>query len=135
MALRTSSIIGSNLLDNAFKYTRTDDNVQVTVEQEDNEAVLTVKDDRIGIPADLLLRIFDVFVQGTSSITRRAGGLGIGLQLARPLVELHGGTIAVSSDGEACGGTFTVRLPSIQSLVTADRGVARHVLAEQAHCD
>jgi signal transduction histidine kinase len=105
--------IVSSLLDNALKYTPAGGNIRISVAKDENEAILTVTDDGIGIEADLLPRIFDVFVQGNSTIDRREGGLGIGLSLAQRLVELHGGTIEAISAGNGRGSTFTVRLPSI----------------------
>src|SRR5262249_36931089 len=76
-----------------------------------DEVVVTVGDNGVGISEASLPRIFDLFVQGDTSKNRRAGGLGIGLTLARALVGLHGGSIAVHSGGPGQGGEFTVRLP------------------------
>ena len=80
---------------------------------EDQHALLAVKDTGVGIPADVLPTIFDLFVQSERSLDRSQGGLGIGLTLVRRLVELHGGTVQAASDGGGMGSTFTVRLPAI----------------------
>jgi CheY-like chemotaxis protein len=70
-----------------------------------------VRDSGVGIPPDLLPQVFDVFVQGSISIDRSQGGLGIGLSLVRRLVELHGGTVSATSTGSGAGSTFEIRLP------------------------
>ena len=74
---------------------------------------LRVADQGIGIPADMLPKIFDLFVQAHHTIDRSRGGLGIGLTLVRRLAELHGGTVHAASDGDGRGSTFTVRLPTV----------------------
>jgi signal transduction histidine kinase len=107
--------IASNLLDNALKYTPAGGNIRVSLIRHETEARFTIRDEGAGIPADLLPRIFEVFVQGTNSIDRRNGGLGIGLSLAQRLAELHGGTIEADSEGHGHGSTFTLRLPAIES--------------------
>jgi CheY-like chemotaxis protein len=78
-----------------------------------DEAVLRVQDDGFGITPDLLPRVFDLFVQGERTLDRSQGGLGIGLTLVRRLVNLHHGTVSVSSEGPNCGSLFTVRLPKV----------------------
>jgi two-component system, sensor histidine kinase len=102
-----------NLLDNALKYTPAGGNIDIAIHAENNDAVLTVRDSGVGIAADLLPNIFEVFVQGADSLDRAQGGLGIGLALVRQLATLHGGTIAADSAGMAQGSIFTVRLPRI----------------------
>jgi PAS domain S-box-containing protein len=102
-----------NLLANALKYTPAGRAVQVRVGVQDGMAVLEVQDAGQGIPAALLPRVFDLFVQGDRPLDRRAGGLGIGLTLVRRLVELHGGTVAV--DSSDAGSRFTVRLPAVDA--------------------
>ncbi len=99
-----------NLLDNAVKYTPADGSIDVEVSVEHREAVLRVTDTGTGIAPDMLRRIFDLFAQAEVR-DDRAGGLGVGLTLARRLVELHGGSIAASSAGIGSGSRFTVRLP------------------------
>jgi CheY-like chemotaxis protein len=75
--------------------------------------VFTVADTGVGIPADVIHRVFDLFVQGERPLDRADGGLGIGLTLVKALVELHGGSVTAASEGPGRGATFTVRLPSI----------------------
>jgi PAS domain S-box-containing protein len=107
---RLVQIVG-NLLNNAAKYTPPRGSIRVTVRREDDWAVITVKDDGIGIPAEMLPRVFDLFSQINPSFARSEGGLGVGLTLVRRLVELHGGTVAARSEGKGLGSEFTVRLP------------------------
>jgi NO-binding membrane sensor protein with MHYT domain/CheY-like chemotaxis protein/nitrogen-specific signal transduction histidine kinase len=109
-----------NLLANAVKFTPTGGSVQVLLERDGDDAVIRVIDSGIGIAPDFLPYVFDRFRQQDASISRQHGGLGLGLSIARQLVELHGGTIAVDSAGTHAGTTFTVRLPlARQSVVTA----------------
>jgi len=105
--------VASNLLDNAVKYTPSGGHIHVAVARRGGDSVLTVADDGVGIGADLLPRIFELFVQEASSLDRSRGGLGIGLSLVRRLVELHGGAVDVGSAGHGQGSTFTVRLPHV----------------------
>jgi CheY-like chemotaxis protein len=103
----------SNLLHNAAKYTDRGGSIWLTAEQRGHEAVVTVGDTGIGIPSELLPRIFEMFMQADRSLERSHGGLGIGLTLARQIVELHGGTLTAHSDGAGTGSAFIVRLPVI----------------------
>ena len=103
--------IVENLLANAVKFTPDGGSVNVRLERENAQAVIIVSDNGQGISAEFLPQIFERFKQADPSATRRHGGLGIGLSLARDLVELHGGTISAQSAGEGQGSTFTVRLP------------------------
>lgn len=100
-----------NLLANAVKFTPSGGNVQVLLGRDGNDAVIRVIDSGIGIAPDFLPYVFDRFRQQDASISRQHGGLGLGLSIAKQLVELHGGTIAVDSAGTHTGTTFTVRLP------------------------
>jgi signal transduction histidine kinase/CheY-like chemotaxis protein len=100
-----------NLLSNAVKFTPTGGKVEVALRREQGEAAIRVSDSGIGIAPDFLPHVFDRFRQQDASITRKHGGLGLGLSIVRQLVELHGGTIAVDSAGEGAGATFIVRLP------------------------
>ncbi|WP_322402741.1 MHYT domain-containing protein [Massilia luteola] len=100
-----------NLLANAVKFTPAGGSVQVLLGRDDADAVIRVIDSGIGIAADFLPYVFDRFRQQDASISRQHGGLGLGLSIAKQLVELHGGTIAVDSAGPQAGTTFTVRLP------------------------
>jgi len=100
-----------NLLSNAVKFTPSGGQVEVTLATVDEFAQITVSDTGIGISADILPHIFDYFRQADSSMTRQFGGLGLGLAIARHIVDLHGGIIEAESPGEGQGATFTVKLP------------------------
>lgn len=104
-----------NLLVNAAKYTDAGGNISLFVEREADEAVIRICDDGIGITADMLPRVFDLYVQVDPSSPRAGGGLGIGLALVRSLIESHGGRVSVTSAGIRQGSEFTVRLPVISS--------------------
>ena len=106
----------SNLLNNAAKYTPDGGAIHLSARQSDGHAVIRVSDTGVGIPPEMQDRVFDLFIQVEGGIKRSRGGLGIGLALARQLVELHHGTLTVSSEGENKGSTFEVRLPLHQSL-------------------
>lgn len=101
----------SNLLQNATKYTPRGGNVRVDLQRNASDAVVRVIDDGIGIPTHMLDKIFDLFAQVDPSDRRARSGLGIGLTLAKRLVELHGGTIQAHSSGKDSGSEFIVRLP------------------------
>ncbi|HEX4445314.1 MAG TPA: response regulator, partial [Polyangiaceae bacterium] len=100
-----------NLVNNAIKFTPRGGNVAVYLRRAGTSIELTVVDSGQGIAADLLPHLFERFRQGDASTTRRHGGLGLGLALARHLVEAHGGTVRAESAGEGRGATFTVTLP------------------------
>jgi len=100
-----------NVVSNAVKFTPEGGRVTVTLERTDGEVEVTVRDTGIGIPASVLQHVFGQFRQADTSITRRYGGLGLGLTIARRLVEMHGGRIEAESAGEQQGATFRVRLP------------------------
>jgi signal transduction histidine kinase len=117
--------ITSNLLDNALKYTPAGGRIEVRTWTENDDVVLSVRDTGVGIAAELLPHVFDVFVQGSSTLDRSQGGLGIGLSLVRRLAELHGGSIAAESAGEHRGSTFTLRLPRIEHQVAPPPAAAR----------
>ncbi len=110
--VRVQQIV-TNLIINAINYTPADGTIHVTVGSEDDQAVVRVADNGIGISAEMLARVFEPFAQGERTPERAPGGLGIGLTLARRLVEAHGGTIEAQSDGPGLGSTFTVRLPHV----------------------
>ena len=101
----------SNLLNNASKYTEAGGRIAVTLSADHDAGTVTVEDSGVGISSDMLPRVFDMFTQLQEHRERTQGGLGIGLTLARRLVELHGGTIEASSPGPGQGSSFTVRLP------------------------
>ena len=101
----------ANLLTNAAKYTPSGGHVSLETIAEGGEAVIRIKDDGVGIAPDMIEAIFDLFVQPNRTLERAQGGLGVGLTLAKSLVEMHGGTLEARSDGEGKGSTFEVRLP------------------------
>jgi PAS domain S-box-containing protein len=102
-----------NLVDNALKYTPPGGTVTVTTERAGASAVLRVRDTGRGISPEILARVFDLFVQEPQPLDRTRGGLGLGLALVKRLVELHGGTVAATSEGPDRGSEFTVRLPAL----------------------
>jgi two-component system CheB/CheR fusion protein len=104
-----------NLLSNAAKYSEPGSSVWLTIQKQGREAVLKVRDQGMGLPADRLENIFEPFTQLDAALSRSKGGLGIGLALVRSLVELHGGSIMAESQGPGKGSEFTVRLPRISS--------------------
>jgi two-component system CheB/CheR fusion protein len=110
--------IQANLLSNATKYSPPGSRVRFEVGRERNEAMIRVSDSGRGIEADLLPKIFDLFVQGPQTIARSDGGLGIGLTLLRSLVQLHDGRVEAVSDGPDQGSVFTVWLPSDQASIS-----------------
>jgi len=112
--VRLSQIL-SNLLNNAAKYTDEGGRIELSIWHEDNEAVISVKDNGIGIPRDMLPSVFDLFMQVDGSLERSHGGLGIGLTLVKELTALHGGTVTAFSDGPGKGSEFTLRLPLAQT--------------------
>ena len=103
--------IASNLLSNAIKFTPPKGRVTISLEQEGDSAVLTVTDTGAGISQDFMPHLFNRFRQADQSTTRRYGGLGLGLAIAKHMTELHGGTIEARSPGLGKGATFIVRLP------------------------
>ncbi|MEJ7590643.1 MAG: PAS domain S-box protein [Planctomycetaceae bacterium] len=107
---RLAQVLG-NLLNNACKYTYKDGKMCLTVEREGNQAVIRLRDNGIGIAADQLPRIFEMFVQIDTSLERSVSGLGIGLMLVKSLVEMHDGTVEAHSAGVGQGSEFVVRLP------------------------
>jgi len=100
-----------NLIENAAKYTNYGGNIWVKASVEGQDAVVKVKDTGIGISPEMMPRIFDLFTQAEFASTDQGSGLGIGLSLVKDLVNLHGGTVQVRSDGLGKGSEFTVRLP------------------------
>jgi PAS domain S-box-containing protein len=100
-----------NLLANAVKFTPSGGRVEVRLERVESQVELTVSDSGRGIKPDFLPFVFDRFTQADSSITRAFGGMGVGLSIVKSLVEMHGGTVRASSEGEGKGATFTVSLP------------------------
>jgi len=113
-----------NLLSNAIKFTPRGGNVWLRLARTGDSAEIEVQDDGLGIRAEFLPHVFERFRQSDSSSTRPHGGLGLGLAIARHLVELHGGTIEVHSEGDGKGSTFRVRLPLSDDVDGASHGAA-----------
>ncbi|AVH72796.1 hybrid sensor histidine kinase/response regulator [Nostoc sp. 'Lobaria pulmonaria (5183) cyanobiont'] len=109
-----------NLLSNAIKFTETEGKINVRLQHIDAQAQITFSDTGKGIDPDFLPHVFDYFRQSDSTTTRRFGGLGLGLAIARHLIEMHGGTIWAESPGEEQGAIFTVRLPLIKDGATIE---------------
>jgi two-component system, sensor histidine kinase len=141
-ATRLEQVI-ANLLDNAVKYTPPGGRVDVTIVADGPDAVLTVRDTGIGIHPDALSSIFDLFVQGSQTVARSEGGLGLGLTIVKRLVALHGGAVSASSRGPDRGSEFVVKLPRISDAVVTPPPVAaesrssnaRHVLLIEDNTD
>jgi PAS domain S-box-containing protein len=110
--IRLSQVV-VNLLNNAAKFTPERGRIRLTAEREDSEVAIRVRDTGIGIPADLMPKIFELFTQGDHSLDRSQGGLGIGLTLVHRLVEMHGGTVRAHSPGLNRGSEFVIRLPAL----------------------
>ncbi len=102
-----------NLLTNACKFTEPGGRIRLTAERQEHDVVVTVEDTGVGIPPDMLPKVFDLFTQVDGSLDRSAGGLGIGLSLVRQLVQMHGGSVEARSEGVGTGSTFVVRLPAV----------------------
>ncbi|HET9299209.1 MAG TPA: PAS domain S-box protein [Candidatus Polarisedimenticolaceae bacterium] len=109
--VRLAQVI-SNLLNNAAKYTEPGGRITLLTRAEDGEAVVRVQDNGVGIPADMLGRVFDMFTQVDRALGRVQEGLGIGLTLVRRLVELHGGSVVARSAGPGQGSEFEIRMPA-----------------------
>ena len=124
----------TNLLNNAAKYTKTPGQIWLQARQDHGEAVVRIADTGLGIPAEMLEKVFDIFVQVNPTIARSEGGLGIGLTLVRRLVELHGGRVRAASLGPGGGSEFEVRLPTIirRSPVTVAPPSAEPTAAEES---
>ena len=120
--VRLTQVI-ENLLTNAAKYSLPGGRVELTAVAEDDDLAISVKDTGMGIEADLLPMVFELFTQSPRSLDRSQGGLGIGLTLVRNLVEMHGGSVTAHSEGPGHGSTFVIRLPlyktSAQAMTTA----------------
>src|SRR6185503_16369706 len=119
-AARLQQIIG-NVVSNALKFTSTGGQVNVTVRKAAGSVEIEVADNGAGIAPEFLPYVFDRFRQGDSTTTRVHGGLGLGLSIARHLVEIHGGTIRAESPGEHKGATFTIVIP-VQEARLAPEG-------------
>ena len=118
-----------NLLTNATKFTPVNGDVRVNSRVEDGHAIIEVSDTGVGIAADQLPRLFDLFVQGQRSLDRSEGGLGIGLSVCKRLIEMHGGRVTGSSEGVGHGSTFAIHLPQ----VTEEAAVVREPMPQATH--
>lgn len=112
-ATRLAQVIG-NLLNNATKYTPPGGDIAVRVSLQDESAIVEVRDNGAGIPPAVLTHVFDMFAQVNRTLDRAQGGLGIGLALVQRLLDMHGGTIVASSEGEDLGSVFTIKLPRLR---------------------
>jgi len=142
-ALRLTQVL-ANLINNAAKYTPPGGRIEIVLEEGAGQATVAVRDNGIGIEPAMLGRVFDPFVQVSSASHLAQGGLGIGLSLAKGLVELHGGRLEAHSEGQGRGSCFTVRLPAIRPPAAPDaaepeRGggqrLRRHVLVADDNVD
>ena len=109
----------SNLINNALKFSEPGEGIRITAALEGDEVVVAVKDRGMGIPPDKLEEVFEMFSQLDRSLERSKSGLGLGLALARQIVQMHGGSIRASSAGIGLGSEFTVRLPLLTSPLPA----------------
>ena len=141
--VRLAQVI-ANLLTNAAKYTERAGSIVLAVREEEQAAVVRVRDTGIGLTPELLPRIFDLFVQGDRTLERSQGGLGIGLTLVRRLVELHEGTVEGYSEGSGRGSEFVVHLPlapaparaaAVEAGPAEPRGAASRVLVVDDNVD
>ena len=112
---RLAQVLG-NLLTNAAKYSDVQTTITVTAARIADRIRLSVKDDGVGIAPEMLDRVFGLFVQQSQTLARSQGGLGIGLAIARSLIELHGGTIRVHSAGRNQGSEFVIELPAADAV-------------------
>jgi signal transduction histidine kinase/CheY-like chemotaxis protein len=117
--VRLSQVL-SNLLNNAAKYTEEGGRIDLDVAHSNGEVVFRIRDNGIGISPEMLPCIFDLFTQVDRSLDRSQGGLGVGLTLVRQLVEMHGGSVQVSSDGHNRGSEFIVRLPPMEQSTASN---------------
>jgi signal transduction histidine kinase/ActR/RegA family two-component response regulator len=124
-AVRLRQVL-DNLLSNAVKFTEPAGSITITVERKSRSVTIEVADTGRGIAPDFLSRLFEPFSQTEDSLTRRSGGLGLGLTIAKQLVELHHGTLIASSPGLGRGATFTISLPlAVRRIPSPPLGVSR----------
>ncbi|HEY0820700.1 MAG TPA: hybrid sensor histidine kinase/response regulator [Rhizobacter sp.] len=107
----------SNLVNNAAKYTPDGGRIEVRMRRDDGHVEVSVTDSGVGIPADMLDHVFEMFTQVNRTLDRSQGGLGIGLALVRRLMELHGGAVRAESAGTDRGSVFTIRMPALEPAV------------------
>jgi signal transduction histidine kinase len=109
-----------NLLTNAAKYTEPGGNIWIRAERENDQIILRVRDNGIGIAPAMLPRVFDLFSQGTRALDRSQGGLGIGLTIVKSLIDLHGGLVEAHSEGLGTGSEFVIHLPAAKPAAAAE---------------
>lgn len=143
---RLSQVL-ANLLNNAAKFTPSPGRIGLKVERQNDQAVVRVQDNGVGIPAEMLSRVFDMFTQVHGAATGGQSGLGIGLTLARNLIEMHGGSVAAHSEGSGKGSDFIIRLPlqaaalreatkpPARGAVSTEKAAARKVLVVDDNVD
>jgi signal transduction histidine kinase len=122
-----------NILTNAAKYTPANGEIRVESRQVRDEAVVTIRDNGVGIPPELMPKVFDLFIQGERTLDRPQGGLGVGLTIVRRLIEMHGGSIAVTSEGAGRGAAFEIRLPLAQEAQPTATTAAAHERPRRPH--
>ena len=120
-----------NLLINAAKYTPRGGKIELELERQQDAVLVRIRDNGMGIPDEMLDRIFDLFVQFDSAAKASDGGMGVGLTLVKHLMQLHGGQVAVESAGEGMGSTFSISLPLSQGLPEAETAVVEEKLTAQ----
>lgn len=120
----------ANLLHNAHKYTPEGGTIHVSAQRAGGDLVIRVKDSGVGISSQMLPRIFDLFTQEASSLHNAAGGLGIGLSLARIIAEMHGGSIQKMSEGHGRGSEFILRLPALPPASAQETRTSRQAAAD-----
>ncbi|GGC06812.1 ATP-binding protein [Dyadobacter sediminis] len=142
-ATRLTQVV-TNLLTNGARYTGERGQVWVSVRYHNNEAILQVRDNGIGLATDQLSAIFELFVQVDNSLARSKGGLGLGLTLVKRLVEMHGGRVEAQSEGIGKGSSFTVHLPMLgvtgmqlvkPALQIAESAIAKRILVIDDNAD
>lgn len=127
--VRMAQVI-QNLLNNASKYTDAGGRIELIVERQDDQAVISIKDTGVGLEPELLPKVFDLFTQSSRSLDRAQGGLGIGLTLVQRLVLAHGGAVSAHSEGPGHGSTFLVRLPVVEAAEPVEEATEEHRVAQ-----
>jgi PAS domain S-box-containing protein len=117
----------TNLLSNAVKYTDPGGSISITAAPEDDDVVIRVKGNGIGLTTEMLSEVFELFAQVEKTLDRARGGLGIGLAVVKKLVEMHGGSVDGASDGPDRGSEFTIRMPALKEKTRSGGGKARPV--------
>ncbi len=135
----------SNLLNNAARYSERGGTIRLSAVRRDEDVLVSVKDNGVGIPAHMLPKVFDIFTQVDPSLERAQGGLGIGLSLVKKLVEMHGGSVGASSEGHGKGSEFVVTLPMASAPArnaepadhegTATKSAKRRILVADDNAD